>query len=387
MIGPKGPLFGLDFVEFVETDEDSNPFALHIYPDAANAELKAAGLTTHYYYVPQRIFLAKKVATDDFDFGATIFKHKAATNGKPEIRGGFCKFSTTFGIPPNIIQKVTDQLMKQDFNMPDNPDFAKHFNVDKNVPRPRLGIVNIVDNEITVEILQPGPDVKTIFIDAQGQGKGSIEAAGISSFLVTLSQLAADIISRSLQEGRSPFVIHYTLKEQFYVDLMTITVHTDVKKVHKEFSAAFGIGGTFSPVTTDFERAYKSCITSGAITTNIKMGNTTLPEGSKLKEYIDTQCEDMMERCYEIIKKEIFDWVPTSDPPANADGALWNRLLGGAKVSLKAKDEVKEVRLVNEFTLEGSMTINDTKSGNLDDLESAIKSHPEKYFSVIDADI
>ena len=54
---------------------DKVPYQLEIFPDANNALLKTNGLAQQYYFMPQRIYLAKKQdRPQDFDFGMTVFK-------------------------------------------------------------------------------------------------------------------------------------------------------------------------------------------------------------------------------------------------------------------------------------------------------------------------
>ena len=74
-ITPMGPLFGPNFIIVEENDDTGKPFQLNVYPDANNPLLRANGLQTHYYFEPQRVYLAKKQDfPTDFDFGLTIFK-------------------------------------------------------------------------------------------------------------------------------------------------------------------------------------------------------------------------------------------------------------------------------------------------------------------------
>ena len=74
-LSPLGPLFGPNFTMITQNDETGREFQLQVYPDANNPELRANGRPTHYYFVPKRVFLAKKqTAPADFDFGMTVFK-------------------------------------------------------------------------------------------------------------------------------------------------------------------------------------------------------------------------------------------------------------------------------------------------------------------------
>ena len=194
LLAPLGPLFGPDFMIITVNDETGRPFQLQIYPDANNPALRDAGQPKHFYYVPQRVFLAKKqTAPSDFDFGMTLFKGLiteegtlgAGNGGDQEIGGGFCTFSTTFAIPESVIAGAIQQLRQQD----------------PNAPQPYLGVVTIISNDVSIEVPQQegGPSLPMI-ISAQGNGKGSIEASGIGAFLVTMNELAAGAVAGSLKK-------------------------------------------------------------------------------------------------------------------------------------------------------------------------------------------
>src|SRR5690242_8292417 len=122
LVAPLGPLFGPDFVVITQNDETGRTFHLEIYPDANNPVLRNAQVQQHFYYVPQRVFLAKKeTAPSDFDFGMTVFKGLitsedtlgAGTGGDQEAGGGFCTFSTTFATPDSVIAGAIQQLKQQ----------------------------------------------------------------------------------------------------------------------------------------------------------------------------------------------------------------------------------------------------------------------------------
>jgi hypothetical protein len=81
-----GPLFGPDFILVTVNDDTKTPYQLEIYPDANNTLLKANGLPQQFYFVPQRIYLAKKQdSPQDFDFGMLLFTACRAypRSGKP----------------------------------------------------------------------------------------------------------------------------------------------------------------------------------------------------------------------------------------------------------------------------------------------------------------
>jgi hypothetical protein len=388
---PLGPLFGPNFILITVNDENNRPFPLEIYPDSNNPLLKESGLATHYYFQPQRVYLAKK--QDDpatFDFGATVFKGLMTTentvgvtdamtvDGVASAAGGFCSFATTFAIPDSVIAKATVMLKNQDFPAPPNfGKFAHLFLIGANDPTPQLGIVPIVSNNVTIEVPNMsgvGTAAAPFFIDAQGTGKGSIEATSISAFLVTMNMLSAGAIVGSLKAGVSPFTVHYNTTQQFYINAIDVTIHVDMTKTYDAFSAAISVN-YFGIVSANLSEAWSQCVTSGAITTDMKMGLADVDPD--LKKMVEQQVQDLQKFAMDAVTKDIFNFSPNSTP-ATADS---NSLVG---VSMKAEQDRRTDKFDLALHLETSVIIADTASGDLNDLEPEIKAHLDKYLAIVD---
>ncbi len=394
-----GPVFGPDFITIVVNDETNKQYHLEVYPDVNNELLKANNIPTQYYFMPQRVYLAKKQDSPaDFDFGMTVFKGlmtsettvgiqgMPTTGGDIEAGGGFCTFSTTFAIPDSVIANAIAKLKNKDYNATTS-GFARimHlFNFEPSNPDPLLGIVPILENNVTIEVpkLQAAGNANTPFyIDAQGAGKGSIEASGISAYLVTCNQLAAGAVVGSLKDGVSPFTVHYNLKQLFYINACDIHVIVDVDKVFEQFSVAASVGfaGFSSASLSD---NYQNCVTSGAIKTIMRMNGAEIPDD--LKKMIEQQVEDMRKSALDLVKKEIFDWTPTPDSPATADQSFFSSLFGSAQVSMKASYQHRGVHMETDLRIDTTISVYDTVSGDLSDLEPAIKANLSKYLAIVD---
>lgn len=221
-----------------------------------------------------------------------------------------------------------------------------------------------------------------MYIDAQGTGKGSIEASGIGAFLVTCNEFAAGAIAGALENGKSPFTIHANLKEQVYIHGCQITVHLDVDKCYEQCSAAVSVGGFLGIGEANLQASYQNMVTSGAITTEMQMDNANLtPE---LEDWIKKNVDDMKTTAMEALKNEIFDWKPREDSPATAERGLFSSIFGGASVSLKQSYQKHSVHLDQTLKLDSTIAISNTISGDLNDLLPAVVADREKYLSVID---
>ena len=342
-IGPLGPQFGPDFILLKVKGEDGQPFELEVYPDANNPLLKKNGLPMQFYFLPQRVYLAKKQnSPKDYDFGMTIFKGLLTTEdtvgvsdamtsaGEVSTGGGICSFSTTFAIPESVLQGAIDLLKKGSHAAPP-AKIAPLFERGAQDPPPLLGIVPILENNVTIEVPHFADDRSApFFVNAQGNGKGSIEASSISSFLVTLNSLAAGAVEGSLQKGVSPFTVHYNLKQMYYINACDIHIDVDLDKVFDQFSMAADAHGFFGHLDASFQSAYQSCITNGGITTTIKMDGAQVDQA--LKQMIDQRVSDMQTWAIEMMKTEIFSWNPTVDSAATASKTALGGLFGGAAV-------------------------------------------------------
>ncbi len=396
---PRGPQFGANFITVTVNSDTGLPYQLMIYPDTRNALLKKNGLPMQFYFMPQRVYLAKKqTAPKDFDFGAMIFKGLMTTEttigvtdamtegGTVEQGGGVCTFSTTFAIPESVITGAIALLKKQEYPRPQNFGlFSQLFRIDRDDPTPRLGIVPIVENDVTIEVPRlssVGAALAPMYIDAQGSGKGSIEASSISSFLITLNQMAAGAIVGMLKQGKSPFTVHYNLKQMFYINACDIRVYVDVDKVFDQFSLAVSAGGFLGIDSAALSSNYQSCITSGAIQTEITMDGASID--ADLKKMIDTQVEELQKQAFDLVKSEIFDWQPQADAPASTTRGLASGLFGGASVSLKSNHQRRGVKLNRSFTINSTVTKLDTVSGALNDLEPAITADLDKYLAIVE---
>ncbi|WP_035804566.1 hypothetical protein [Kitasatospora mediocidica] len=394
-----GPLFGPDFVVVTVNDETGTAYSVEVYPDASNEDLRAAGLPPQYYWQPSRVYLAKKQdSPQDFAFGMTVFKGlmteetsvgvsaAQTSGGDVETGGGFATFTTTFAVPDSVIANAVKVLRAGSHPAP-APRLAKlFFNYGAQEPDPLLGIVPIIENNVTIEV----PDLvaasagtkSPMFISAQGSGKGSIEAHGDSSFLVTCNELAAGAIAGSLKAGVSPFTVHCNLKEQMYIHACQITVHADADKSYEQFSAALSVGGFLGIDSATLDYAYSNMLTSGAITTEMQMDEADI--SPELKQWIEKNVDDMRKAAFDAIKSEIFDWKPADQAPATADRSLFSSIFGGAAVTLKQNYQHRGLSFPQTLKLDTSIAVNSTVSGTLDDLLPAVKANPDRYLAIVD---
>jgi hypothetical protein len=387
-----GPLFGPDFVVVTVNDETGKKFDVQVYPDAHNPELRRAGQPTQYYFQPAQVFLARKHdSPDDFDFEMTLFKGLMSeeTSITPaelagtELGGGFCTFSTTFGIPDSVLEGVVAKLKQREHSAPP-PRCAAFFNYEPNDPEPALGIVPITDSTVVCAVQDPAVTGGQILMTAQYSGKGSIEQHGICSFLISCNLPAAGEIASALKAGASPpFMVTNTLKEAFYVNGVTVDVDVDVDKVYDSFSAALSTGGFFGISDLDAEFAYSSCVTNGGVTTHMTQNGAVLDDATK--KWVTENVDNMKKTAMDLVKQEIFDWDPAkTDSKATAQRGWFSEVFGGTSVALKSTHERKSVHFKQELILDETIAVGQTVSGDLNDLLPAVRADLSKYLFVVD---
>jgi hypothetical protein len=388
-----GPLFGPNFIIVTANDETGKEFQLQVYPDAHNPELRAAGMPTQYYFQPAEVFLARKHdSPDDFNFQMTVFKGLMSeeANISPaelvgtELGGGFCSFATTFRIPPSVITGVLEKLKRREHDTPGGR-LAPFFNFQENDPPPSLGIVPITTSAVRCFVQDPAVTGGKIVMTAQHSGKGSIEAQGLCSFLISCNLPAAGQIASALKQGASPpFMVENALQENFYINGVTIVVDVDIDKVYDSFSAAVSAGGLFRINSLNAEFAYQNCLTSGGITTHMTMNNG-VPLDPSTKKWVDDHVDLMRKTAIDLVKHEIFDFDPAkTDSRAAADRGWFSELFGGSAVSVKSTHAHNGVHVDQTLVLDQTVTVDQTVTGNLNDLLPAVREHLNKYLFIVD---
>jgi hypothetical protein len=96
------------------------------------------------------------------------------------------------------------------------------------------------------------------------------------------------------------------------------------------------------------------------------------------------QCQQMQENAVNWVKDSIFSWTPTDSAPAEAQQTLFGSIFGGASVSMKSDYQQQTMNVTQQLTLETTIAKSDTVSGDLSDLEPAIKANLSKYLAIVD---
>src|SRR5260370_40972113 len=132
----------------------------------------------------------KGLGTGETTLGVTATQ---TTDGSVEARGGFCSFTTTFGIPDSVLAHVVEKLKAADHPAP-APRLASLFGFTPGDPDPRVGVVPITDNAVSLAVpdlvAAAGGSKVPMFLSAHTSRQGTIDAHGINSFPATRNQPA-----------------------------------------------------------------------------------------------------------------------------------------------------------------------------------------------------
>jgi hypothetical protein len=392
-ISANGPIWGPDYV-VVTVEQNGTPYALQIFPDANNAALRAAGLPTQYYWQPAAVYPATRPDNQSlYDFGMTLFKglltsadDVGVTSADQEMGGGWLTFATTFAVPPEAITSAVSLIQNGQYTTPPPQTISQYFNYQNGDPTPLLGLIPITEDDATVNVPDLTKATPGMWIEAVSPQKGSIEAQGINTFLVTCSQWAAGAIASGLAAGGAPpFMVQCQLHEQFWIDACTVTVTADYDKVYESMSAALSTGGFFGITSASLQAAYRNMQTSGVIQTVIQMDAGALTTAQQT--WIQQNVDSIQTQFWNAVKTTIFDWDPTKSDPtgvASASQSWFASIFGGTSVSLKADYQNTGLSMETTLTLEGPITATQGVSGDLTALMTAVKANLSDYPAVVD---
>jgi len=384
---PSGPIFGPDSVVIRVDGGGADPaVGVHVWPEALNADLAAAGLPTRYYLQPPRVTLATRPGTPDLAFSATVMV-QSPVGPHPEYVGGSCTFSCTAALPEGAEARIIEKLADHDY--PDPPArIAPLFAHRRGDPDPELRMVPVTAGAVSCVVEQPPTGTGPLFLSVQGGPGGGIDVQARSTFLVSFSPAAAEAVVTGLRDAAAPpFIIRYVLTERFDTGPATLTanVDADLEKLHEVFAAAVPPGEPW-PGGAAAGAAYRSAVASGAVRTGLTETGTA-PLDPSVLTWLDNT-DELRRAVFGMVKDQLFDVAPDVEPHLAGQGgrpapAWWTKVFGDARVTLKREPVSGGVSLREALTLHGALSVEQTIEGGLAELAAAARRSLNTYLTVV----
>jgi len=393
---PIGPYYGPNRILIVQNDEDGNTYQLNIFADLFNEQLRKDGKPLQFYYLPDSPRMAKN-DNGDYMFHFTKFEGvltaddniATAGPGQVEVAGGVVAFTTTLKIPDSVISNAIDQI-KQEIKTNNQYNQDKLFMLgDNDSQQVNLGVVPIVDNDVTVSNLSPEnvADPKTQQPDnpwewkMEGEGKGTINPVGNNAFTAMLGQYPAQLVEQGFHGASSPIFIHNTLKHKFYTGAFMASIHGEWSAIFNHFSA--DLKGSYMFVKGDIQAAFNSAVKDGVITKSITIDTEIItPDREKLYE---AQVDKVFDKFMDAAQKSILDVQPAKIDNAKAadTGAM------GVSFALKYQHDEDHLTLDYNETIDETYIRDNTISAHLLGFYETLQNSPDeekKYFDTVHLD-
>jgi hypothetical protein len=398
---PIGPYYGPNKLLITQDDEDGTTYALNIFPDLFNEELRNAGKPLAFYYLPDSPRMAR-YENGDYMFHFTKFAGvltaddniAVASPGQVEVAGGVVAFTSTLKIPDSVIENATAQL-KQEIKHDPRYSTDKRFMIGDAEVDVTLGVVPIVDNEVSISNLSfenvsdpstQKPDNPWLW-KMQGEGKGTINPVGNNAYTAMVGQYPAQLVEAGFHGASSPVFVHNALKHKFYTGSFKASIHGEWSAIFNHFSTELSASYFF--YKADIQAAFNSAVKNGKIKKSITIDTEVLtPEREKNYE---AQVDKTFDKFLDIAQKTIFDPAPPKIENAKAGGqdAAGSALNpAGVGVSFAMKVQHDESKLTLDFEEEINETyikdnvISAHMMGFYEKLQ-ANKDEEKKYFDVV----
>ncbi|MHA6509603.1 hypothetical protein [Tessaracoccus sp. Y1736] len=395
-------------------------------PDVNNHELIAQGEAPVFYYVPNRIRMARKDGPDKGDYLFNLVRFsgtggEGVIGGGGDVAGGIMTFSVTgalpeqtrrqaeaditakmststdafWGIknarkPPMFRPAVIAQTITSVSNMSPTPTGFPTADQPTRGGRTRgFRTVGMPGNRALTRDPEPGAtpardnNLDPWYCMMQGQGSGSIDPTGTHAFSGLLGVYPANIAWAAFHGTASPLIVIQNYKLKVWSPVCTIKIDGNWDSVFTHFSAA--ASGRYLWAKVDAQAEFNNMRKSGAIKVDVKV-DTTLPGADEIARKMDERSDLVFNKFMEMAQKTIFEQPqPKVDAAqASSGGSFWSPW--GVGLSLKYRRDESHLDLHYEETRQFAYLQDHTISSSLAGMGDEIKGDPEaerKYFLTV----
>jgi hypothetical protein len=444
MSDPVGPVFAGGFEEFVIQDEAGEGHTLLFLPDRNNDALQRERKPPVFYYIPERVRLARNAANNDFKFRhihfVGVFDESTAGIEKGETSGGVLSLTTTSRFPPSVLKQAENQILERFSGRND-----KYWGIRTRVA-PQIRIAPITSNQTAISSLAPdasgatpslgigagaggasspgaapapagggepgvpegprsrefmqlgsrspwapvphGREFRGTQLDAwawriQGSGPGSI-TGGENAYGGVIGPIPSEIVWAGFHGTYSPLFVTQNLVMPMWSQLMRVKITGSWDRIFQHFSAH--VNARYLWFSADIKAEFNNLRIKGDIKVEVDIDGT-MPGAQEMEKMINQRIDMIVQQFTEQAKKVIFDPPPPQVEPAQASssgGGLFGALFGyGAGVALKFRRDETQLNLNYEETRYFRYNQPHTISSSLEGFYNEIKNDPKaegKYF-------
>ncbi|MEZ4870190.1 MAG: hypothetical protein R3C14_53165 [Caldilineaceae bacterium] len=424
-----GPVFTGAF-EIIQAGEGNEMYRILYLPDKNNDQRRREGLAQAYYWMPDKVRIARKGDTGDYKFhllhfeGVRSGETHVGVDGNQEVTGGVLALTTTMSPPLSVLQQAHQQLITK-LRADDRPYWAL------GQPEPHIGPIPIAVSTAALSNLAPNQDgtlpsdsgmtgggapgapgaprsrfapqlpalPRTItprettsrsnldmwFAQLNGQGPSGIDPAAEKAYTAFLGSIPTAILWQSFHGAYSSVMVTHTMGLKVWSQNLHIVIRGNWDRIFQHFSAAAqGRAWWFS---ADIKAEFNNLRISGGIEVELTIDGTT-PQGDALREAANKRIDLIIDKFMQQAQKFIFEPAPPDVKPAEAgSGGLLSGLFGwGGGFALKYRRDEQRLNLKYEETVNERYLMQHVISSSLEGFYNEIKADPaneQKYFSTL----
>lgn len=439
MADPVGPVYTGGFEEFIIEDENGEGHTLLFLPDRNNDALQRERKPPVFYYIPEKVRLARNAANNDYKFRhihfVGVFDETTAGIEKGETSGGVLSLTTTSRFPATVLKQAEAQILERFSGRND-----KYWGLRTRVA-PQIRIAPITSNQTAISSLAPdasgatpnvgggggvtpapnpgagggepampeGPRSRDFMhfgsrsawapvphgrgfrgaqLDAwawrlQGSGPGSI-TGGENAYGGVIGPIPSEIVWAGFHGTYSPLFVSQNLVIPMWSQLMRVKITGNWERIFQHFSAH--VNARYLWFSADIKAEFNKLRIDGGIKVEVDIDGT-MPGAQEMEKMINQRIDMIVTQFTEQAKKVIFDPPPPQVTPAQAStsgGGLFGALFGGnAGLALKFRRDETQLNLNYEETRYFRYNQPHTISSSLEGFYNEIRNDPKaegKYF-------
>jgi hypothetical protein len=285
-----GPVWTGQVVPIDVEDDAGNAYRVQWLPDKNNDLLREAGKPMHFYYLPDK----PRLTTDEdghFQFHLQKFSgvmdptKNIGEDGFSELTGGCLTFTSTLGMPKDVLNKSFAALKEQ---LPEKQSQPLFFWRQRSSTPPVLaGPVALNSNRTVLHALRPeaaagdeqpvgdgapapngNPDAWAFEI--QGAGDGTVNVLGSNAFTVMLGNRPVQMLMASAESGTSQVTLENHIGYEIWTLVTEIKITGEWEHIYDHFSAHVKGGWWFT--SAEFKHEVNNMIQDQVITVEVNFG-------------------------------------------------------------------------------------------------------------------